>query len=262
MSSRHRLLVLAAAVVVLAAVATASVLHAAHRAGRKDMAQAGGPRVAAGHVSLAASPRRLMVFRNMAWGPHRDELATVPAAAPGGSAYRLRRAVPAVLRRRGHRASAFRRSTARCMTPTAPSYWTPGCASCAATRPAASRPARGSRPAAGWSPGPCSSAATPTPAPPSRPVPRSWTRAPGRSSRSLESYAITRDGRAYRAADVNFWGVTFADDTHFYATLATGGRTYLVRGRRRRPYRAHASGERRVPVAVPRRRRGSCSRSA
>jgi Tol biopolymer transport system component len=47
---------------------------------------------------------------------------------------------------------------------------------------------------------------------------------------SLETYAITKDGHAYRAADVNFWGVTFADDTRFYATLATGGKTYLVRG--------------------------------
>lgn len=49
--------------------------------------------------------------------------------------------------------------------------------------------------------------------------------------RSLEEFAITRDGRAYRAADVNFWGVTFAaDDNRFYATMATGGRRYLVEG--------------------------------
>jgi Tol biopolymer transport system component len=33
-----------------------------------------------------------------------------------------------------------------------------------------------------------------------------------------------------RAADVNFWGVTFADDRHFYATMATGGHTYLIHG--------------------------------
>ena len=32
------------------------------------------------------------------------------------------------------------------------------------------------------------------------------------------------------AADINFWGVTFADDRRFYATMATGGKTYLVRG--------------------------------
>jgi dipeptidyl aminopeptidase/acylaminoacyl peptidase len=54
---------------------------------------------------------------------------------------------------------------------------------------------------------------------------RTW-----RSQDNLEKYAITKDGRPYRASDVNFWGVTFADDTRFYATMATGGRTYLVRG--------------------------------
>ena len=33
------------------------------------------------------------------------------------------------------------------------------------------------------------------------------------------------------AVDVNFWGVTFARDSdRFYATLATGGTTYLIRG--------------------------------
>jgi Tol biopolymer transport system component len=48
---------------------------------------------------------------------------------------------------------------------------------------------------------------------------------------SLEEFAITRDGRRYRNADVNYWGVTFtADDNRFYATMATGGRRYLVRG--------------------------------
>ncbi len=48
---------------------------------------------------------------------------------------------------------------------------------------------------------------------------------------NLESFAIYRAGRRIRPADANFWGVTFAaDDTTFYATLATGGTTYLVRG--------------------------------
>lgn len=53
----------------------------------------------------------------------------------------------------------------------------------------------------------------------------------GKLTPSLEGFAIRKDGHRYRAADVNFWGVTFAaDDRHFYATLATKGRTYLVRG--------------------------------
>ncbi|GAA3453046.1 hypothetical protein [Dactylosporangium matsuzakiense] len=48
---------------------------------------------------------------------------------------------------------------------------------------------------------------------------------------TLESYALTRDGHPYQAADVNYWGVTFAgDDTTFYATMASAGHRYLVRG--------------------------------
>jgi hypothetical protein len=54
--------------------------------------------------------------------------------------------------------------------------------------------------------------------------------ATGATVDTLETFAITRDGRPYRAADVNFWGVTFADDQHFYATLSTAGRRYLVAG--------------------------------
>jgi hypothetical protein len=47
----------------------------------------------------------------------------------------------------------------------------------------------------------------------------------------LEDFTVTRDGRPITAGDVNYWGVTFArDHDRFYATLATGGGTYLVEG--------------------------------
>lgn len=47
----------------------------------------------------------------------------------------------------------------------------------------------------------------------------------------LEQFATWRDGARFQAADFNFWGVTFAKDSDvFYATLRTGGKTYLVRG--------------------------------
>lgn len=47
----------------------------------------------------------------------------------------------------------------------------------------------------------------------------------------LETFTVRREGTVVRAVDFNFWGVTFAsDDRTFYATLGTGGRTYLVRG--------------------------------
>lgn len=47
----------------------------------------------------------------------------------------------------------------------------------------------------------------------------------------LEQFTTWRDGKRFKAADFNFWGVTFARDSNtFYATLATAGTTYLVRG--------------------------------
>jgi hypothetical protein len=55
--------------------------------------------------------------------------------------------------------------------------------------------------------------------------------ASGRKVATLEDFAVTREGRRITAIDVNFWGVTFARDSdRFYATLATGGKTYLIEG--------------------------------
>jgi hypothetical protein len=47
----------------------------------------------------------------------------------------------------------------------------------------------------------------------------------------LEQFAVTRDGKAFKAIDFNFWGVTFAADSNtFYATLGTGPEQLLIRG--------------------------------
>jgi hypothetical protein len=229
MTYRNRLLVLVAAVAVLAVVAIGSVLHAAHRAGREDQARAGGPPIAAGHVSLAASSRRLMVFRNMAWGPHRDELATVPAATPGGP-----RTASGVKCLRFYAAAG----TGICLQAVNGAVQDTYRAVVLDSRlretrhyPIAGIPTRArvspSGRMAGWTVfvGGDSYAGTDF----STRTSILDTRT-GALQSSLESYAITKDGHPYRAADVNFWGVTFADDTRFYATMATGGRTYLVRG--------------------------------
>jgi len=48
---------------------------------------------------------------------------------------------------------------------------------------------------------------------------------------NLENLPVTKDGAPMDSVDHNFWGITFApDDDTFYATLSTGGTTYLVRG--------------------------------
>ncbi|MCX4549943.1 hypothetical protein [Streptomyces sp. NBC_01500] len=53
----------------------------------------------------------------------------------------------------------------------------------------------------------------------------------GKLVSNVEGIPLTLEGKPYHAADVNYWGVNFAaDDNTFYATVRTGGRTYLVEG--------------------------------
>jgi hypothetical protein len=53
----------------------------------------------------------------------------------------------------------------------------------------------------------------------------------GASLGSLEQFKVIKDGQPFESVDFNFWGVTFANDNNtFYATLGTGGHTYLVKG--------------------------------
>jgi hypothetical protein len=53
----------------------------------------------------------------------------------------------------------------------------------------------------------------------------------GKKIAELEDFTVTRAGKRVTAVDVNFWGVTFARDSdRFYATMATGGKTYLIEG--------------------------------
>ena len=47
----------------------------------------------------------------------------------------------------------------------------------------------------------------------------------------LEQFTVTREGKIFKAADFNFWGVTFAQDSDtFYATLGTGQEQLLIKG--------------------------------
>jgi hypothetical protein len=52
----------------------------------------------------------------------------------------------------------------------------------------------------------------------------------GTSYGNLEKFGLVVDGRAVSPKDRNVWGVTFVDDTTFYATVGTGGETYLAEG--------------------------------
>jgi hypothetical protein len=47
----------------------------------------------------------------------------------------------------------------------------------------------------------------------------------------LEQFTTWRNGVRFKAADFNFWGVTFTRDSNiFYASLGSGGKTYLLKG--------------------------------
>ncbi|NPC40879.1 hypothetical protein [Nocardioides sp. zg-1230] len=47
---------------------------------------------------------------------------------------------------------------------------------------------------------------------------------------NLEDFQLVIEGEEVNPVDRNVWGVTFADDRTFYATVATGDRTWLVEG--------------------------------
>ncbi len=53
----------------------------------------------------------------------------------------------------------------------------------------------------------------------------------GETVESVEHFAATVEGAPLTASDANYWGLTVgADDRTFYATLASGGFTWLVKG--------------------------------
>lgn len=58
-----------------------------------------------------------------------------------------------------------------------------------------------------------------------------FERSTGRVVLDLEDLEVRRERDTIDAVDVNFWGVTFAPTgDRFYATVATRGQTYLIRG--------------------------------
>ncbi|MEV7617774.1 TolB-like translocation protein [Streptomyces sp. NPDC089799] len=224
MTTRRRLLVLFAAVSLLAVLAGTAVLRAADRAAEKDRVQEGGPGVARGAVSLATGGERRIAFRNMAWGPHRDELTTVPADRPDGP-----RTASGISCLRFHAAGG----TGVCLQPGGRAVVLDTSLKELSAHRLAGVPTR-----ARVSPGGHLAAWTVFVGGDSYAGTDFSTRTSlldlrtGRFEESLEAFSVrTEDGREYRAADVNFWGVTFTpDERGFYATLATGGRTHLVRG--------------------------------
>ncbi|MDX3537806.1 hypothetical protein PV721_26270 [Streptomyces sp. MB09-01] len=231
MTFQRRILLLATAVLLLTAVGMLAVLRASSRAEEKDHAQAGGPSLSEGTVSLEPGQGgRRIVFRNMAWGPHRDELATVPAGAPEGA-----RTASGVSCLRFHAAGGTGICLRADRSGVQDGYKV--VVLDARLKEVSAHPLNGVPTRARVSPGGHLAAWTVFVGGDSYAGTNFSTRTSvldlhtGRLDASLEDFEILKDGKPYRAADVNFWGVTFAaDERTFYATLATGGRTHLVRG--------------------------------
>ncbi|MFD6966990.1 TolB family protein [Streptomyces sp. NPDC059949] len=231
MTLQRRILIFATAVVLLAAVGVLAVLRASSQAQEKDRARADGPRISPGTVRLApAEGGRRIVFRNMAWGPHRDELATVPADAPQGV-----RTASGVSCLRFHAAGG----TGICLQADRSGVQDGYKAVVldARLKEVSAHPLLGVPTRARVSPGGHLVAWTVFVGGDSYAGTNFSTRTSvldlrtGRLDASLEDFTVLKDGTPYRSADVNFWGVTFAaDERTFYATLGTGGRTHLVRG--------------------------------
>ncbi|WP_329426051.1 TolB family protein [Streptomyces sp. NBC_01268] len=230
MTLRIKLLVLLTALAVLGGVAAASLLHASDRAAEKDRAQAGGPPVASGRITLTPDATRRIVFRNMAWGPHRDELATVPADAPGGprtasgvKCLRFHAAAGTGIclqAERGTVEDAYRAVVLDAGLKERAHYALPGIPTRARVSPSGRFVA--------WTVFVGGDSYAGTDFSTRTAVLDTGT---NRLTASLEEFTVIKDGTEHRAADTNFWGVTFSrDDRHFYATMATGGKTYLVRG--------------------------------
>ena len=239
--------VLAAACVLAGAVTIAIGLRA-----RDSLATAASPGATVALAAARAAKRPTVVFRDAA---HHGQLAIAaagrPSAAPTPSALRCDRVYFAA--GRGHLPGPRRLPGAA----TRPRSSAPTCASAHSLpgRPGY-RAARGSRRTA-------ATARSTTLR--HRPLVRGGGQfstqttiidlAAGRGDRRPRAVHRRRAtaGRS-TAVDFNFWGVTFARDSdRFYATLATGGKTYLSQGSRRRAHGARDPRERRVPVALARR---------
>ncbi|MEW2135851.1 hypothetical protein AB0892_04460 [Streptomyces sp. NPDC005409] len=236
MTFQRRLLILVTAVVLLAAVGVLAVQRASSRADEKDRAREGGPGIVSGPVVLApGGSERRIVFRNMAWGPHRDELATVPADAPEGT-----RTASGVSCLRFHAAAGTGiclRADKGAAVPGAVQGGYRAVVLDARLKEVAAHTLAGLPTRARVSPGGHLAAWTVFVGGDSYAGTDFSTRTSvldlrtGRLDASLEDFTVLKDGHTYRSADVNFWGVTFAaDERTFYATMATGGRTHLVRG--------------------------------
>ncbi|MEV6732532.1 MULTISPECIES: TolB-like translocation protein [unclassified Streptomyces] len=225
MTRSRRLLVLAVAVLLLGGLGAVLVLRAAARA---EQTHEGDPTVAQGPVTLGRQDR--LAFLNGAQGPHRGALVSVPGQSP-----QAERTASGLTCQRFHAAAG----TGVCLnsSPGALAQDNRALIVDPGLRTLRSFPLAGTPSRARVSPSGHFAAWTVFVSGESYGAAFFSTRTAivdtrtGALEPDLEKFSIQLDGRPYASGDVNFWGVTFSkDDDTFYATLATAGQTYLVKG--------------------------------
>ncbi|MFE1772340.1 TolB family protein [Streptomyces sp. NPDC059008] len=225
--AHRRTLALLAVTVLLATAAVVAVGRAAGRAAERDHDRAGQPAVRQGGFGLGGPGR--LIFRNLVWGPQRDHLAAVPLSDPGA----VRTAGPddclrfhaaagtgVCLRATGGVVPGHEAVVLDARMKAVRHFPVPGIPTRARVSPSGRLVAWTVFVSGDSYAGGAFSTRTAL-----------YDTRTGALHDSLEDFTVRIGGRRHQAVDHNFWGVTFAaDDTTFYATLGTGGRTYLVRG--------------------------------
>ncbi|HEX6869678.1 MAG TPA: hypothetical protein VF163_01155 [Micromonosporaceae bacterium] len=225
MTSRTRIALLAG-IVVLAVVGAAGYVWLAQRNRADALAQAPDRAVDADLAAVARGPH--LVFRNTAVGAGYGQVAVVPLDRPGGA----RALTPATCERvfaiRGEAlcVAADRGLVTTYSAQLLDASWAP-----TRTLPLVGLPSRARLSADGTLAATTTFVHGDSYADPGQFSTRTVvSHADGAPGQDLEQFRLLVDGAQVRAADRNLWGVTFVDDDTFYATAASGGRTWLVRG--------------------------------
>ncbi|MFI5896548.1 TolB family protein [Actinoplanes sp. NPDC051513] len=226
MTVRQRISVLAA-ILVLAALGSVAYVWNVHKDQAKTLSSA--PAVATGGDLAAVGKQPRLVFRSTALGSEYGKVAMVPLSAPGGP----RTFTPMSCERvYASAADAICLSADRGLVTTYKSQIVDSAWSPAHDLPLTGLPSR-----ARLSPDGSLAATTTFVFGDSYANPGKFStrtvvsRKDGVTIGDIEKFKLTVDGKVITAADKNLWGVTFADnDNTFYATAASGGKTWLVKG--------------------------------
>lgn len=225
MTVRLRLYVLTA-ILLIAALGSAGYVWRVHNDQAKTLA--GAPAVATGGDLATLSARPRLLFRSTALGTGYGKVAMVPLSAPGGPRTFTTVSCERVYATSGDAIclSADRGLVTTYKAELMDASWAP-----AQNLPLTGLPSRARLSRDG------SLVATTTfvfgdsYANPGKFSTRTVvTRKDGVVMGDIEKFKLTVDGKVVTALDKNLWGVTFADDDTFYATAASGGKTWLVKG--------------------------------